>query len=589
MVKLIKIHTCIFYLCIFWLAGIIYIVTLRDKPLAFENNEIHDGGGKNVIVQKVLHDAQQNTAALQKPSTYAAPKVPAETILLPKPEPILPWHEFDSDSYVRKGAWEEGEDKYAKNKFNQAASDAEKIDRPIMDSRERNCKNLEYPEWSLEPTSIIITYHNEARSTLLRTVVSALMRSPPKLLKEIILVDDASEDESVGREISQIDKVTVLRNVNRSGLIRSRVRGAQYATAPILTFLDSHVECNEMWLQPLLERIRQNPKAVVAPIIDVINLDNFHYIPASADLRGGFDWNLVFKWEFLTGSLRDERHNNPTGPIKSPTMAGGLFTIRKDWFEELGTYDMDMEIWGGENLEMSFRVWQCGGSLEILPCSRVGHVFRKQHPYTFPGGSGNVFQKNTRRAAEVWMDDYKSIYLKNVPSARYVKFGDISERLALRDRLQCKPFSWYLKEIYPELKVPNKDFGQLYHIKNGNMCLDTLGKKSGETPGVYQCHGTGGNQEWAYDATQGTLHSTISKLCLSLLDINRNVQVVMKDCGATTHRLRIEKNTGWITQGGKCLLAFKKDDGEWALEAKECDAKDGTQRWVFEKATLFQT
>mmetsp|Transcript_29836 Transcript_29836/g.89225 ORF Transcript_29836/g.89225 Transcript_29836/m.89225 type:complete len:270 (+) Transcript_29836:64-873(+) len=265
-----------------------------------------------------------------------------------------------------------------------------------------------------------------------------------------------------------------------------------------------------------------------------------------------------------------------------------------------------MDIWGGENLEMSFRIWQCGGRIDIMPCSRVGHVFREHHPYKFPGGNPSAtINHNLKRVAEVWMDDYKRLFYSRKPYVATMPTGDISSRKELRHRLQCKSFKWYLDNVYPDMFIPvrenvagmGKVSNEMSHtcldVTNPKVdkmklrlvpcrgasqpmdatstwylwkqmaqlrietefsarCVDSSKRGENQPVAVYPCHGQRGNQEFRYTP---------------------KLQIVHVGTGAclTAHRKRVDGRAVWDPVVASCAYTINST------------MASPLQRWTFSK------
>ncbi len=188
----------------------------------------------------------------------------------------------------------------------------------VISNHYYRCRKKQYLK-KLPTVSIVIPFHDEHYSTLLRSVHSIVKRTPPELLVEIILVDDFSTKAFLNELLEAYIKknfkrglVKIIRNKQREGLIRTRMAGADIATGEVIIFFDSHIECNVNWLPPLIEPIAENKTTCVCPFIDVINDETFAYTSQDEGARGAFDWQFYYKRLPLLGSSKID----PTEPFE---------------------------------------------------------------------------------------------------------------------------------------------------------------------------------------------------------------------------------------------------------------------------------
>lgn len=485
----------------------------QTKP---RRHRAHDSGDSTIDGQEVDFFPVETKEIAQRNAVAGNDEAPPRK----EREPGPPLGHVDlklemPEKFMNEECFKTRESMFKQYGFNLKASNELPLARVQADIRSQECKAVNYPRPTEMPlVSVIIIFYNEAMSTLLRNVVGVLNRSPPDLLGEILLVDDNSTLEQLKYLPEHLDRLPAaarakIRLVHRNihnGIVGARNRGAEEAKHDIILFLDSHAEVTPGWLEPLIVRIHEDRRRVVIPDLRPIDLNRLT-IPGGSSwppYKGSFNWKLSF---IIVGADPDHdlapgfEHNQRVAPVRSPIMPGGLFAMDKKFFFELGEYDPEILYYGGEHIELSFKVWMCGGVMEQIPCSHIGHIYREFDRFAVDPGLkdkniGTALNKNDIRVAEVWMDEYKKLFY-DARGLHGVDFGDVSERRAVRERNKCHSFKWFLDNVHPDQYIPDLDPLQtgMLATPDHKICVDTMQRKYG-APGMYGCHG-GGNQRWS--------------------------------------------------------------------------------------------
>ena len=330
------------------------------------------------------------------------------------------------------------------------------------------------PAPEIKTASVILAAHNE-HTYLERTIRSILEESDANQLIEIIVIDDASQpplSDIIDQMTDVRSKIVVERQSERQGLIRSKSHGAALARGDLIIFLDAHVKPERKWLAPLFRHTNENWKRVVVPVIPILNGDTWKVESTAVGYKMMFDWGLGFNWF-------------DNGDDWVPIMSGGLLAMTRRYWHWSGEYDNLMLMWGAENIEQSVRIWLCGGEIVVARDSRVSHVFRPSFPYSVNHTQVNV---NKVRVVEVWFDKYKDFFYRADPHARNLVplMGDVSSRIKLKEKLQCKPFQYFVDRFRAVFDKRNMLPSRHFAIKDekSGKCLE--GHKDG-TIGMRDC------------------------------------------------------------------------------------------------------
>lgn len=219
--------------------------------------------------------------------------------------------------------------------------------------------------------SILIAAHNEGE--LLWKTVAACQPAAKSLCAEIVIVDDASTDDSIDQAIQRFSGLRIFGFSSRLGPSPTKDRAARESSGDVLIFLDAHCNPEDGALERLVADIeRLQGQAIIMPAI--APLDTEQWVNRQTDLGHGYVLELEeCQWKWL--SIDRMRTNGEF--FESPSLIGCCVVLARRLYDKLRGFDPDMYGWGVEDVDLGVKSWIMGHPVLHDPKAVVGHRFQK--------------------------------------------------------------------------------------------------------------------------------------------------------------------------------------------------------------------
>jgi len=211
--------------------------------------------------------------------------------------------------------------------------------------------------------SIIIPAYNQFAYTF-NCLESLSVNLSSDLAYEIIIVNDASTDETLEQLATLVKGIKVLTNAENSGFIRSCNYGASQAKGQYLYFLNNDTRILENCLESLVKLIINNPQvgAVGSKLI---------YANGKQQEAGGIIWNSADGWNYGRLDSPEEPEYNYVRPVDY--CSGASLLVPTELFKQLGGFSQDFIPAYYEDTDLCFAIRELGYQVLYQPQSNVIH------------------------------------------------------------------------------------------------------------------------------------------------------------------------------------------------------------------------